>query len=103
MVEGTDDRTLQGFVHMNTEFEATVYTDEAKGYQGLNRRHEIVKHSVGEYVQEQVSTNGLESFWAQLKRGQDGVYHHFSPKHLDRYVSEFEGRGATGAQWTPSK
>ena len=27
-----------------------------------------------------------------LKRGQDGIYHHFSKKHLGRYVTEFEGR-----------
>ena len=27
-----------------------------------------------------------------LKRGHDGVYHHFSRKHLGRYVDEFEGR-----------
>lgn len=47
---------------------------------------------MGEYVREQASTNGVESFWAALKRGHDGVYHHFSPKHLDRYVNEFEGR-----------
>ena len=37
-------------------------------------------------------TNGLESHWAMLKRGHDGVYHHFSPKHLGRYITEFEGR-----------
>ena len=37
-------------------------------------------------------TNGMESHWATLKRGHDGVYHHFSAKHLDRYVNEFEGR-----------
>ena len=35
---------------------------------------------------------GIESFRAMLKRGQDGVYHHFSKKHLGRYVTEFEGR-----------
>ena len=40
----------------------------------------------------QASTNGMESFWAQLKRGYVGVYHHFSPEHLNRYVNEFEGR-----------
>ena len=40
-------------------------------------------------------TNGVESHWAMLKRGHDGVYHHFSPKHLDRYVTEFEGRHNT--------
>lgn len=27
-----------------------------------------------------------------MKRGIHGVYHHASPKHLDRYVSEFTFR-----------
>ena len=35
---------------------------------------------------------GLESFWAGLKRGYHSTYHHMSPKHLGRYVSEFSGR-----------
>ena len=69
-----------------------VYTDEARAYNGLKRPHETVKHSVGEYVRAMAHTNGIESFWATLKRGHDGVYHHFSVKHLDRYVTEFEGR-----------
>ena len=92
VVEKTDASTLQGFVHMNTEFSAQVYTDEAAAYQGLNRKHESVKHSVGEYVRNMAHTNGMESFWSMLKRGHDGTYHHFSAKHLDRYVTEFEGR-----------
>ncbi len=92
VVEDTTANTLLGFVHMNTEFGAIVYTDEATAYKGLNRRHESVKHSVKEFVREMAHTNGIESFWAVLKRGHDGVYHHFSKKHLDRYVSEFEGR-----------
>ena len=37
-------------------------------------------------------TNGVESFWSLLKRGYIGIYHHFSRKHLHRYISEFEGR-----------
>ena len=37
-------------------------------------------------------TNGMESHWSMLKRGFDGVYHHFSVKHLGRYVAEFAGR-----------
>ena len=37
-------------------------------------------------------TNEVESFWALLKRGHIGICHHFSRKHLHRYISEFEGR-----------
>ena len=40
----------------------------------------------------QAHTNGIESFWATLKRGHDGVFHHMRPKHLGRYVDEFSGR-----------
>ena len=54
--------------------------------------HETVKHSVSEYVNGMAHTQGIESFWALLKRGYHGTYHHMSEKHLDRYVSEFAGR-----------
>ena len=56
-----------------------------------NVRHKVVRHSVG-LVDGQAHVNGLESFWAMLKRGYHGTFHHFSAKHLDRYVSEFAGR-----------
>ena len=91
-VDRTDKVTLQGFVHSRTEISATVYTDEARAYIGLRRDHETVRHSAGEYVNGMASTNGMESFWAGLKRGYQGIYHWFSTKHLHRYVSEFEGR-----------
>ena len=62
-------------------------------YVGMhNRLHRSVRHSVGEYVRRQAHTNGIESFWAMLKRGYQGVYHQMSPHHLRRYVTEFEGR-----------
>ena len=41
---------------------------------------------------EQAHTNGMESFWSQLKRGYHGTFHHMSRKHLQRYVNEFAGR-----------
>ena len=76
----------------NTEPDATVYTDDARAYRGMLRHHEAVKHSVSEYVRGMAHTNGMESHWAALKRGYDGVYHQMSAKHLHRYVAEFEGR-----------
>ena len=51
-----------------------------------------MRHSVGEYVRGQIHTNGIESFWALLKRGYIGTFHHFTWKHLHRYLAEFETR-----------
>jgi len=56
------------------------------------RNHEIIRHSVGEYVKDQASTNGMESFWSMLKRAHTGTFHKISPKHLNRYVQEFAGK-----------
>ena len=69
-----------------------IYTDDAGGYVGMSFAHESVKHSLGEYVKGSAHTQGIESFWAMLKRAHKGTYHHMSPKHLQRYVNEFAGR-----------
>ena len=90
-VNGTTRVILQGFVGERTAAGAVVYTDDHAAYHGLPN-HEAVRHNVGEYVREQAHTNGIESFWASLKRGYHGVYHKMSAKHLGRYVTEFEGR-----------
>ena len=92
VVERTDADTLQGFVHENADTEAVVYTDDALAYNGVARWHETVNHSVGEYVRQQAHTNGIESFWAVLKRAHQGTFHKLSPKHLNRYVREFAGK-----------
>ena len=84
--------TLHGFVGSQAAPGATVYTDEAKAYEGMPFDHEAVCHSVGEYVRDQAHVNGMESSWSMLKRGYHGTYHHMSAKHLDRYVTEFSGR-----------
>ncbi len=61
-VRGANSETLQGFVAERTEPDAMVYTDESRAYRGLPRAHETVRHSVGEYVRGEASTNGMESF-----------------------------------------
>ena len=73
VVASTDAQTLQGFVHSHTQPDAKVYSDEASAYNGLRRPHEAVRHSVGEYVRNMAHTDGIESHWAMLKRGHDGV------------------------------
>ena len=45
-----------------------------------------------EYARDGVTTNGIESVWAVMKRGLHGVYHHASAKHMHRYVDEFTFR-----------
>ncbi len=92
VIERADTSTLQDFVLRRTTEDATVYTDEAAAYRGLPRDHARVNHAIGEYVNDKVSTNGMESHWALMKRGLNGTYHAVSPKHLQRYVDEFSGR-----------
>ena len=91
-VPATDKPTLQDFVAQHTAPGAKVFTDDASAYEGLPFDHEAVCHSAGEYVRGMAHTNGVESFWSVLKRGYNGTFHHFSEKHLDRYVGEFSGR-----------
>lgn len=49
-IETTGKFALQGFVAVNTEDDATVYTDEASAYVDIRRNHQAVKHSVKEFV-----------------------------------------------------
>ena len=83
--------TLEEFVEHHAEQDAIKYTDESSSYDRLTN-HYTCNHSVGAWVEGQAHTNGLESFWAMLKRGYHGVFHHLSPKHLNRYVHEFTAR-----------
>jgi transposase-like protein len=54
--------------------------------------HYSVNHSIDEYVRGDVHTNTIESYFAIMKRGIFGVYHHVSPQHLRRYLAEFDFR-----------
>ena len=88
-INNTDGDTLKNFIHDNVEAGSTIYTDDHRGYIGLDKAHythETVRHSAGEYVNGMAHTNGIESVWAVLKRGYNGTFHHFSCKHLQRYV-----------------
>jgi len=92
VVEATDKATLHEFVEESAADGATVPTDDAAAYEGISFDHETVKHSVSEHVDGMAHTNRIESFWSMLKRAHKGTFHKISPKHLQRYVSEFAGK-----------
>ncbi len=82
--------TLQAEILRNIVPVGKVYTDSAYGYDGLKAAHfvhETVNH-MQEYVRGEVHTQGIENFWALLKRGLNGTYVAVEPFHLDRYVAE---------------
>jgi transposase-like protein len=94
-IKNTDKETIQNAIFDNVEIGSTLMTDEHSAYVGLDGifyKHETVSHIGGEYARGPVSTNGIESVWALLKRGIYGVYHQVSAKHLDRYVDEVSFR-----------
>ena len=103
-VTDTSAPTLKGFVKANVPVGASVVTDEFAAYRGLSSQgyiHHTVNHSAGEYVRNYcIHTNGIESFWALLKRGHYGIYHYMSTKHLHRYVNEFAFRHNTAKAGT---
>ena len=93
VVDNTTALTLQTFIEDRVVSDARVYTDDGSGYRNMPFfDHETVNHSAGEYVRGEAGTQGMESLWSLLKRAHTGTFHKISPKHLDRYVTEFAGR-----------
>jgi ISXO2-like transposase domain len=63
----------------------------------MNRfKHSQVNHHAKEYVRREdgvvITTNSVEGFFATLKRGINGIYHHVGKQHLDQYLKEFDYR-----------
>ena len=95
VVTVADTKTLHKTIIENVEEGSIVHTDEHYGYQGLDNAlylHQTINHNLGEYSRNGVTTNGIESVWAVMKRGLHGVYHQVSKKHLGKYVNEFAFR-----------
>jgi len=73
------------------EEESILVTDEFRSY---NKMESIIdkisiEHKKKVYSYKGVNTNTIESFWAIIKRGVMGQYHHVSPKYLPNYIQEF--------------
>ncbi len=68
--------------------ETTIHADENSAYGVLRDDYEVqqVNHSQDEYEREGVHTNSIESLWALIKRVYIGIHHHWSEKHMQRYL-----------------
>ena len=73
----------------------TVLTDQFAGYNILDKENDCnfvrlkIDHTVAFSLGDGIHTNGIESFWAVLKRGVYGVFHNVSVKYMQKYVNEF--------------
>ena len=94
VVPNTKAAVLKSIVKNNVAEGSIMVTDELASYNGLQGQytHLRVCHNLGEYVNGIAYTNTIEGFWSLLKRGIIGIYHNVSPKHLQRYCTEFEYR-----------
>ena len=96
LVDGENKRDIQATTAEHIAPGATIYTDDHASYAyalaGQDYAHKPVRHSAKEFVDGMAHTNGIESVWAILKRGFNGVYHHWATKHCRAYVNEFTCR-----------
>lgn len=79
---------LHGTIGEHVEKGSSVYTDALPSYRNMDDfDHKFIDHAE-KYVDGAVHTNGMESFWAMLKRTLGGTYISVEPFHLFRYLDE---------------
>lgn len=86
-----DPKSLSILVRERIDIDlSTVITNEYKGYLRLKKfvEHKVIDHQVW-YVNGDIHTNNIDSFWSLLKRGIIGQYHKVSVKYLNQYINEF--------------
>lgn len=95
-INNVSAKTLKGAIKQMVHKDSTIMTDELSSYFGIGDSfsggHEVVNHSNGEFSRGNVYTNTAESYFALLKRGVMGIFHHISKDHLHRYCDEFSFR-----------
>lgn len=89
VVPNTEAETLMPEILRHVERDTVVCTDAAASYAGLHSRfvHKFIDHAT-RYVAGKVHINGMENFWALVKRMLKGTYVAVAPFHLFRYLDE---------------
>lgn len=88
-------RTLAPIVFKTADRKSHLMTDGAQMYPSIGEdfaKFSAVNHVAGEYVRGDAHSNTVESYFAVLKRGVYGTFHHVSEAHLHRYLAEFDFR-----------
>jgi len=94
LIPDVSARTVCGIIRKHVRKDAEMLcTDEFPSYNQLAIDYNLkrINHEI-EYVNGQVHTNGIESFWAILKRAFIGTHHKMSAKYLPLYLNEFTFR-----------
>lgn len=94
-IDNVTAKTLRENILRQVDTSSILMTDQMHAYKKIGRlfkEHHAVNHSAGEYVRGNAYSNTAESFFALLKRGVYGTFHHVSGKHLFRYCDEFSFR-----------
>jgi transposase-like protein len=97
-VERVTSENLKPMIDSMVAEDAHVMTDSSTVLFGAlkGRRHDQVNHRNDEYVRREngvcITTNGIEGFFATLKRGINGTYHHVGRSYLQQYLNEFDFR-----------
>lgn len=94
-VNAVSTKTLRPIMLEQIREATALMSDDAGQYRFMHRdfpKHQVVNHSIREYVRGDAYTNTVEGYFSVLKRGITGTYHHVSPEHLKRYLGEFDFR-----------
>lgn len=80
---------LEAIVKKHVVPGSNLFSDQWRGYfeVGKEYAHKIINHAE-KYVEGNVHTNSIESYWSLLKRGIKGTYVSVEPFHLFRYLDE---------------
>ncbi len=86
---------LSNAVIANVDPSSMIFTDDWPSYRPLTSRylaHQVVNHSIGEYVRDDAYTNTIEGAFGNMKTGMRGVYKKVSPRYLQSYCDEYAWR-----------
>jgi transposase-like protein len=94
-LEAVSSKNIKAVLDGRVSKKANLNTDTFPPYYAIGKeynQHNVVDHSIGEYVSGNAYTNNAEGYFSQLKRSLSGTFHSISSKHLERYLAEFDYR-----------